>query len=170
LSRVRVTMFATQTQTCIPYLLFLPTCNCLKHNTIDFCHGNARIIPIAMLSSFKVFLPAVNIINVFLISNFRRVLNVVFFLLGDSPASEFYMPTFRKTLFNFIGDVSCLHRIWRWNSVPKRRHRKFRRRRIIQKKDYNTNLFWYSRKVHETFGRFNNSWILPIDFRQFFPI
>jgi hypothetical protein len=25
----------------------------------------------------------------FLISNFRRVLNVVFFLLGDSPASEF---------------------------------------------------------------------------------
>jgi len=24
--------------------------------------------------------------------------NVVFFLLGDSPASEFYMPTFRNTL------------------------------------------------------------------------
>jgi len=34
----------------------------------------------------------------FLISNFRRVLNVVCFLLGDSPASEFYMPTFRNTL------------------------------------------------------------------------
>jgi len=33
-----------------------------------------------------------------LISNFRRVLNVVFFLLGDSSASEFYMPTFRNTL------------------------------------------------------------------------
>ena len=33
-----------------------------------------------------------------LISNFRRVLNVVCFLLGDSPASEFYMPTFRNTL------------------------------------------------------------------------
>jgi hypothetical protein len=29
----------------------------------------------------------------FLISNFRRVLNVVRFLLGNSPASEFYMPT-----------------------------------------------------------------------------
>jgi len=27
-----------------------------------------------------------------LISNFRRVLNVVCFLLGDSPASEIYMP------------------------------------------------------------------------------
>jgi hypothetical protein len=28
-----------------------------------------------------------------LISNFRRVLNVVCFLLGNSPVSEFYMPT-----------------------------------------------------------------------------
>jgi hypothetical protein len=33
----------------------------------------------------------------FLISNFRRVPNVVCFLLGNSPASEFYMPTFRNT-------------------------------------------------------------------------
>jgi hypothetical protein len=36
----------------------------------------------------------------FLISNFRRVLNAVCFLLGNSPASEFYMPTFRNTLFH----------------------------------------------------------------------
>jgi len=36
--------------------------------------------------------------NVFLISNFRRVMNVVCFLLGDSRASEFYMPTFRNTV------------------------------------------------------------------------
>ena len=34
----------------------------------------------------------------FLISNFRRVLNGLFFLLDDSPAYEFYMPTFRNTL------------------------------------------------------------------------
>jgi hypothetical protein len=34
----------------------------------------------------------------FLISNFRRVLNVVCFLLGNSPAYEFHMPTFRNTL------------------------------------------------------------------------
>jgi len=33
----------------------------------------------------------------FLISNFRRVLYVVRFLLGNSLASEFYMPTFRNT-------------------------------------------------------------------------
>ena len=37
-------------------------------------------------------------VTVFLISNFRRVLHVVYFLLGNSPASEFYMPTFRNTL------------------------------------------------------------------------
>jgi len=36
--------------------------------------------------------------NVFLISKLRRVLNVVCFLLGNSPVSEFYMPTFRNTL------------------------------------------------------------------------
>jgi hypothetical protein len=34
----------------------------------------------------------------FLISNFRRVPNVVCFLLGNSPATEFYMPTFRNTI------------------------------------------------------------------------
>ena len=33
-----------------------------------------------------------------MISNFRRVLNVICFLLGNSPAAEFYMPTFRNTL------------------------------------------------------------------------
>ena len=36
--------------------------------------------------------------NTFLISNFCHVLNVVCFLLGNSPASEFYMPTFQNTL------------------------------------------------------------------------
>ena len=32
-----------------------------------------------------------------LIANFRRVVNVVFFLLGNSPASELYVPKFRNT-------------------------------------------------------------------------
>ena len=36
--------------------------------------------------------------KLFLISNFRLVLNVVCFLLGNSLASEFCMPTFRSTL------------------------------------------------------------------------
>jgi len=46
-----------------------------------------------------------NKFNVFLISNFRHVLNVVCFLLGNSPASEFYMPTFRGTLFHLHRQV-----------------------------------------------------------------
>jgi len=33
-----------------------------------------------------------------LISIFRPVLNIVCFILGNSPASEVYMPTFRNTL------------------------------------------------------------------------
>ena len=33
------------------------------------------------------------------ISNFRRVLNVVYFFLGNSPTSELYMLTFRNTVF-----------------------------------------------------------------------
>ena len=41
----------------------------------------------------------------FLISNFPPVLNVVCFLLGNSPASEVYMPTFRNTLFHFYMQV-----------------------------------------------------------------
>jgi len=36
----------------------------------------------------------------FLISNFRRVLDDVFFLLGNSPVSKIYMSTFWNTLFH----------------------------------------------------------------------
>ena len=43
--------------------------------------------------------------GVILISNFRHVLNVVCFLMGNSPASEFYMPTFRNPLFHLHGQV-----------------------------------------------------------------
>jgi hypothetical protein len=38
--------------------------------------------------------------ELYLISNFRRVLNFVCFLLDDSPASEVYMLTFRNILFH----------------------------------------------------------------------
>jgi hypothetical protein len=41
---------------------------------------------------------------VFLVSNLHRVLYVVCFLLGNSPASGVYMPTFRNTICSiFIG-------------------------------------------------------------------
>jgi hypothetical protein len=45
---------------------------------------------------------------------------VVFFFVGDTSAPEFYIPTFRNIL-----------------SVPERRHIKFRRRGITQKKENN---------------------------------
>jgi len=66
-------------------------------------------------------------------------LKAVCFLLGDNPASEFYMPTFRNTLFNLHRQVGAcraktfpynttnmspaefiLHAptcLWRWNRV-----------------------------------------------------
>ena len=69
----------------------------------------------------------------FLNSNFHRVLNVVCFLLGKSPASEFYMPTFRNTMFHL--HTYLLMKMEQ--SVPKRRHIKFGRRGITQKKEYN---------------------------------
>ena len=37
--------------------------------------------------------------------HFRHVLNVVCFLPGNSPASEFYMPTFRNILFHLHRQV-----------------------------------------------------------------
>jgi hypothetical protein len=45
------------------------------------------------------------IIPTFFISNFRRVLDVVCFLLGNSPASVFCMRTFRNTLFRLHREV-----------------------------------------------------------------
>ena len=36
---------------------------------------------------------------ILLVSNFRSVVNVAFFLLGDSLASELYMPTFRNRTY-----------------------------------------------------------------------
>jgi hypothetical protein len=84
-----------------------------------------------------VYQKSANEICIFLISNFRPVLYVLCSLLGNSPASEFYMPTFRNTLLH-------LHRqsfhtylpIKMEQSTPKRRHKKFRRRGITQKKTY----------------------------------
>jgi len=69
-------------------------------------------------STLKTF-SSVEYLDKFVISNFRHVLNVVCFFLGNSPVSEFYMPTFWNTL-----------------SVPSS-YIKFRCRGITQKKAYN---------------------------------
>jgi len=113
-----------------------------------------------------------------LISNILHILNVVFFLLGDSRESEFYVPTFRNTLFHLhrwckqdsllkppmkCSETSaqkfpCLHHLWWWNrhSVPKRRHIKFRRRGVAQKKEYKI-LFTPLGKVWLSLHRFSSS-------------
>jgi hypothetical protein len=50
---------------------------------------------------------AVDRIVFWFISNLCRVLNIVVALLGDFPASEFYVQTFRNTAYSIlIGDVS----------------------------------------------------------------
>jgi len=73
-----------------------------------------------------------------LTSKFRRVLNVVLFSLGDSLASEFYVPIFRNTLFHLLRWCKLFTPNMKMEkSAPKRRHIKFRCRGIIQKKDYN---------------------------------
>ena len=50
-------------------------------------------------------------IALFLISNFRRVLNVVFFLLSDFPASEIYVSTFRNTMFHINRSCKQKHHL-----------------------------------------------------------
>jgi hypothetical protein len=93
------------------------------------------------------------IYSIFLISNFRHVLNVIFFLLGNSPASEFYMPTFR----NFVSPIFVvgvrLHHLRKWNlrSVSKCRRIKFRRKGITQKNEYII-ICCLSFRVYMTFG------------------
>jgi len=37
---------------------------------------------------------------------------VVYFLLGDSPASEFYTPTFRNTLFHLHRQIGACRMNW----------------------------------------------------------
>ena len=69
---------------------------------------------------------------------------IVFFLLGDSPVSEFYVPTFRNTLFHFHNsreqeEFSLFTRPVKMKQTKcsERRNIKLRRRGITQKKEYN---------------------------------
>jgi hypothetical protein len=48
-------------------------------------------------------------------SSFRRVLIVVCFFLGNSSASEFYMPIFRNTPSHLHRRIGIPIRLWRWN-------------------------------------------------------
>jgi hypothetical protein len=65
--------------------------------------------------------------------------NVVCFLLGNSPASEFYMPTFRNTLFHLHRQVGMKNLqtylpMEMEQKVPKRQHIKFRAGELPRRK------------------------------------
>ena len=90
------------------------------------------------------------VILTLLISNFRRVRNVVCFLLGNSPTSEFYIPTFRNTLFHLHRRIGMKYTLYLpayqegtvfrnvgiYNSdageLPKRKRTAFRTRRKFE--------------------------------------
>jgi len=69
------------------HLSLQPTSQNSKHWRCSF----TRLIPLSNLT--------------ILISNFRLALNIVCFLLGNSPASEVCMPTFHNTLFHLHRQV-----------------------------------------------------------------
>ena len=73
-------------------------------------------------------------------------MNVVFFLLGDFLASEFYVPLFGNTLFH-------IHRLpmKMKQSVPKRRYIKFRPLEI-SKREYKTNTPSQTFRIGDKFG------------------
>ena len=86
-------------------------------------------------------------VYIFLISNFRHVLNAVCLLLGSSPASDCYMPTFwntRSHLHRQIGMKNFLHTYLPMKMeqcVLKRWHVKFRRQGSTKKKASNMSIY-----------------------------
>ena len=72
----------------------------------------------------------------FLISNFRLILQAVFLLLGDSPASEFHVPTFQNNVCSFlIGGVSKKYPM-KMEQCSETSAHKFKSRRTTQSKEY----------------------------------
>ena len=76
--------------------------------------GPKKEIPSTILASRRILwcwndwsYYSVNWYTIFLISNFRWVVNVVCFFLGNSAASEFYKPTFRNPLFHLHRQVGA---------------------------------------------------------------
>ena len=80
------------------FFLILHCCNLYLYSyslLFHFCHCT-NIYAIWLGEKFCNL--SSNMLYIFLISNFRRVLNIVCFLLSNSPACVFYMPTFRNTM------------------------------------------------------------------------
>ena len=75
--------------------------NKFTHTQTDL-KGVCPVYTVSKLGKVKLFVCGIKAITFknfnFLISNFRRVLNPVCILLGNSPAFDCCMPTFRNTL------------------------------------------------------------------------
>jgi hypothetical protein len=82
---------------------------------------------------FRCFVP-------FTLFSSRTYVDVVCFLLGNSPASEFYMPTFRNIcLFHLHRRIGITYpRMKMEQSVSKRRHIKFIRRGELPRRKHTT--------------------------------
>ena len=82
----------------------------LAFRKLKHAYVMTKILSIQLISKVSLFHLYYKHSQTFLISNFRRVLNVVCFLLGNSPASEFYISTFRNIISSiFIGRQVCVH-------------------------------------------------------------
>ena len=111
----------------------------------------------------------------FLTARFCRVLNVVCFLLDNSPASEFYMLTFRNTLSHLHRQVDVwriLHTstcLWRWNR-QECSEMEFRRQGITQKKAYRSEvillLLYYGGKIYSLLYSCDCAWWWVISFSR----
>ena len=113
------------------HMLHVYNCILLKMSTWGSKHVEENII--LLINNNQWIKLVINVLSIhdarseiqqyiFLISDFRRDLNIVYFLLGISPASNCSWPTFR-------------------NRVPKRRTTRIWRRGNTQKKIYNINIF-----------------------------
>jgi len=117
-------------------------------------------MPPCCMNSFQDIFQISELGKRFLISEFRHVLNVLCFFLGNSPASEFYMHKYNYIKFRCRGITqkkAYTFKIWRkfkiknnsplWGGNCKtlstirknlNQHIKFRRQGITQMKAYNT--------------------------------
>lgn len=78
---------------------------CLLHQRgVSYIKKKIVSFPLFLNITFNVTTDTLKLL--LLISYFRRVLNVVFFLLGDSPPSEFLCRCFGTPYSIFVGGVN----------------------------------------------------------------
>jgi hypothetical protein len=76
---------------------------------LQYSHNESRQAPVFLFASFPFIAQHDSFLHKLKQTQFRCILS-----LGDSPAFEFYLLSFRNTL---SVPSSCLHRLWRQNSV-----------------------------------------------------